>query len=104
MHAEEITGLPAAVEVAAAYLIAGEATANAVRHAGAGEVHVRLHVADGYLRLEVVDDGAGFPANVSRGMGSSSMRERAEELGGLLQVESGAAGTRVTALLPQEST
>jgi signal transduction histidine kinase len=103
VHAEEITGLPAAVEVAA-YHIASEATANAVRHAGAHEVHVRLHVADGYLRLEVVDDGAGFPADASRGMGSSSMRERAEELGGLLQVESGAAGTRVTALLPQEST
>ncbi len=99
VRAEEVTGLPAAVEVAA-YHIAGEATGNAVRHAGASTVAVRLEQTGELLRVEVVDDGTGLPTPLRPGIGTSSMRERAEELGGRLSIDSGTAGTRVTVLLP----
>lgn len=100
--ADEIPGLPAAVEVAA-YHIAGEATGNAVRHAGAGTVAVRVCDADECVRIEVADDGRGLPDRPRVGVGTASMRERAEELGGQLQIESGPFGTTVTALLPKEA-
>ncbi|TCC45483.1 histidine kinase [Kribbella pittospori] len=98
--AAEIAGLPAAVEVAA-YHIAGEATGNAVRHAAAGNVAVRLWEADGCVGVEVSDDGRGLPDRIEAGVGTSSMRERAEELGGQLHIQSGSSGTTVTALLPK---
>ncbi|MGW7682446.1 sensor histidine kinase [Kribbella sp. NPDC054772] len=99
---DEIAGLPAAVEVAA-YNIAGAAIGNAVRHSGADSVAVRVCDADGYLRIEVVDDGRGLPDRPRPGVGTSSMRERAEELGGQLLIVSGPPGTTVTALLPKEA-
>jgi signal transduction histidine kinase len=94
--------LPAAVEVAA-YRIAGEAVANAVRHGRPQRVQVTARAADGVLRLEVVDDGAGFGADATAGVGLASLHDRAAELGGSLVVDSEpGAGTRVTAELPLE--
>jgi|1186.fasta_scaffold05061_2 two-component system NarL family sensor kinase len=98
--ADEIAGLPAAVEVAA-YHIAGEATGNAVRHAGAATVAVSVCDAGEWVRIEVVDDGRGLPDRPRAGVGTTSMRERAEELGGQLRINSGPLGTTVTALLPK---
>jgi signal transduction histidine kinase len=72
--------------------IAHEALYNAVRHAGARTVSVRLHGAEGRLLLEVVDDGVGFdPGSVemrSRHLGLTSMEERAGELGAKLEIRS----------------
>ena len=91
--------LPAAVEVAA-YRIALEALTNVSRHAGADRCHVRIEF-NGGLELEVRDDGRGLPAGRRQGVGLTSMRERAEELGGALVVEtSGTGGTVVRAHLP----
>ena len=76
-----LPALPAAVEVAA-YRIATEAVTNVTRHAGARTATVTLTVAEGMLQVEVTDDGRGVsPANRA-GIGLTSMRERAEELGG----------------------
>jgi len=80
--------------------IAQEALQNALRHAGADHVAVRLHGADGSLVLEVEDDGAGFdpqaPDLRSRRLGLTSMEERARRLGGRLAVRSApGAGTTV---------
>jgi signal transduction histidine kinase len=65
-------------------------------------VRVRLEIADnGDLLVEVRDDGRGIPAHHRPGVGTISMRERAEELGGRLDL--GAAtpsGTTVRAVLP----
>lgn len=95
-HAE----LPAAVEVAA-YRIAQEAIANALRHADATTIAVRLDVDEDALRLEVRDDGRGVPAGTAEGVGSGSMRERALELGGALRRrDAPGGGTIVTAELP----
>jgi two-component system, NarL family, sensor kinase len=95
--------LPAAVEVAA-YRIASEAVGNAVRHAGASTVRVGLHDSAGTLVLTVVDDGSGIPAGArprpDGGLGLTSMRDRAEEVGGSLEVRTGADGTTVVATLP----
>jgi len=97
---EPIPALPAAVEVAA-YRIAGEAIHNVIRHSGARRCVLRLELATDELRLEVSDDGRGFPADRPAGVGASSMRERAAELGGSLTLENASeGGARVLARLP----
>ena len=99
---EDLSSLPAAVEVAA-YRIVQEALTNVARHAQAKTCRVRLSVdeAAGVLRLEVTDDGVGISEDRVAGVGLSSMRERAEELGGTCDVEPiPAGGTRVLARLP----
>ncbi|WP_245999975.1 sensor histidine kinase, partial [Nocardioides pocheonensis] len=90
--------LPAAVEVAA-YRIACEALTNVVRHAGATACSVRVHL-DGALELEVADNGRGLSPDQPAGVGTLAMRERAEELGGRLEISSGQHGTVVHARLP----
>lgn len=97
---EGLPALPAAVEVAA-YRIAQEAVTNVVRHSGARNCRLSVTLEGGVLRLEVSDDGAGLSPNASAGVGLSSMRERAEELGGRLELETAVGGgTRIAALLP----
>ena len=99
---EKLPPLPAAVEVAC-YRIAQEAITNVARHAQANTCLVRLSVdeAAGTLALEVIDDGVGMSEDRVAGVGLSSMRERAEELGGTLAVElRQEGGTRVLARLP----
>jgi signal transduction histidine kinase len=97
----DLPGLPAAVEVAA-YRIAQEALTNAGRHSGARTCAVRLSVERADLLLEITDDGSGLPATgLVSGVGLSSMRERAAEMGGECSVESlPAGGVRVLARLP----
>jgi signal transduction histidine kinase len=96
----DLPPLPAAVEVAV-YRIAVEALRNVVRHAGARRCSVLLAIGAGGLTLEVVDDGRGLAPGVAGGVGLSSMRERAAELGGRGTVEPGpGGGTRVVAELP----
>lgn len=91
--------LSAAVEVAV-YRIATEAVTNVQRHAEARHCHVKLAV-NGYLQLEIQDDGTGLPQDYHAGVGLTSMRERAAELGGSCIIENGPdGGTRVQARLP----
>ena len=96
---EPLHSLPAAVEVAA-FRIAQEALTNAARHSRAATCHIALAV-DGAFHLTVVDDGCGLPSDHRAGVGLHSMRERAEELGGICVVEQAPQrGTRVYAQLP----
>jgi signal transduction histidine kinase len=86
--------------------IANEALHNAVRHAGAERVSVRLAAENGMLVLDVSDDGDGFdpgrPELRARHLGLTSMEERARELGGVLEIRSRpGAGTTVRLELPQ---
>src|SRR5215207_369259 len=96
--------LPPSVE-AALYRICQEALTNVARHAGAGRVSVQLVATPEQVQLSVEDDGRGFdPSGVSGDHhGLVGMRERAEMLGGVLGVRSGAGeGTRVEATVPLE--
>jgi signal transduction histidine kinase len=85
--------------------IAQEALANAIRHANAEHVLVRLHGDDGRLVLEVEDDGSGFDPAAgelrSRRLGLTSMEERARRLRGQLAIESAQGeGTTVRLEVP----
>lgn len=96
------TPLPPAVEVGL-YRIAQEALQNALRHAAASRVLIRLETFSGGVRLTVQDDGRGFTAEgpAASRFGLVGMRERAHLLGGSFQVESSpGAGTRVTVEVP----
>lgn len=100
VDAPELPPLPAAVE-AAAYRIAVEALANAVRHADAGRVVVSVRAGE-KLHIEVRDNGTARAPGWTHGVGLRSMRERAAELGGTCHAGPGPDGGRVVATLPLE--
>lgn len=92
--------LPAGVEMAA-YRIAVEAITNTLRHAAARCLKVRFAIDGENLVLEAEDDGRGLPSDIIPGVGVTSMRERAESVGGHLELSTGhKGGTLVRALLP----
>lgn len=95
---DEGSALPPGVHEAA-YRITQEALNNVVRHAKAQSAWVQLRVEDGGVRLVIGDDGQGFDAAAARQghFGLASMRERAGETGGELQLTSSVdEGTVVT--------
>lgn len=86
------------------YRVVQEAMTNITRHAEASRVEVELVVSDGNVRIEVRDDGRGFDPNAERtrpSRGLVGMRERAELLGGRLDLDSAPGeGTTVRAVVP----
>jgi signal transduction histidine kinase len=97
---DECPPLAAAAEVAV-FRIASEAINNVVRHAEATMCEVTLEIGESRLRLEVVDNGRGLPEGVVSGVGTISMRERAEEIGGRCEIASlPSSGCRVSVELP----
>jgi signal transduction histidine kinase len=79
-----------------------EAVGNAARHGGAQSIEVTL-TREHQFRLTVEDDGAGLPEKApnGRGFGLVSMRDRAEVLGGTLEIAPGGErGVRVEVILP----
>jgi signal transduction histidine kinase len=97
---EELGELPAAVEVAA-YAIAAEAVANAVRHSAASRLVISACRGDDTVMVEVIDNGSGLPSKPAVGVGLRSMSERAHEVGGRLDISPhGTGGTAVRAVLP----
>ncbi|RZL36304.1 MAG: histidine kinase [Rubrivivax sp.] len=88
----------------ALYRLVQEALTNVMRHAKATQVRVTLGEADGWLQLQIRDDGQGFnPDAVGAGHhGLLGMRYRIESLGGTLQLLSAEGrGTLVLARLPR---
>jgi two-component system, NarL family, sensor kinase len=101
--------LPEHVEIAL-YRIAQECLQNVAKHARASSATLRFDVQTGAARLEVTDDGVGFDMSAAgesdpeeaRGYGLQSMAERAELVGGRLQIRSRpGAGTTVTVTVPR---
>ncbi len=85
------------------YRIAQEAAANAIKHANATRVTIRLFADDQGLRLEVADDGRGIEAGRTGrvGLGLHTMHDRAASIGGAVHLESNAAGgTTVVCQVP----
>jgi signal transduction histidine kinase len=102
----EIRRLSPEVEVSL-FRIVQEALRNVELHAEATEVKIALTASDGQLRVRIQDNGKGFRlSNVARldkhaGLGLQGMRERAQLLGGSVDIESEPdAGTTVRATVP----
>jgi signal transduction histidine kinase len=87
---------------AAVYFCCLEALQNAVKHAQAGRVVIRVRDQDGQLSFTVADDGRGAdPATARRGSGIQNMMDRMAALGGSLELSAGpGGGTTVTGRLP----
>jgi two-component system sensor histidine kinase DegS len=95
------------MEELAVYRVMQEALQNVHKHARASAVGIAWSRSNGSWVLHVTDDGMGFDlvkaARHKKSVGLLSMRERAELIGGTLQVQSTPGkGTAVTLLLPTE--
>ena len=85
------------------FLIIQEAVANIVKHAGAGLVSLSLLEDENRVIMSISDDGCGFDDSSRRqgAYGLTTMRERAEKLGGLVEVISRpGAGTTIRVHIP----
>ena len=101
-----INRLPSAVETVL-YRIIQEAVTNAVRHAGATKMEIRVWQQDTTVHAAVRDDGRGFDAEATmarrgdRGLGLIGMRERVDALGGRFALRSAPGkGTEVSVAIP----
>jgi len=78
-----------------------EALTNALKHAGATQIDITLHVVEGRVHAEVADNGRGLQPGLDRpGRGLLNMRSRAQRLGGALQVDSQPGRTRIALDMP----
>ncbi len=79
-----------------------EALSNALRHAEASTVEVRVSSTSDGIEIEVIDDGTGFDfAAEEPGIGIASMGARTERAGGTLRIVSAPGeGTRVSMTVP----
>jgi signal transduction histidine kinase len=86
------------------YHIAQEALNNALRHARATALGVHLCFRGDAVRIEISDDGVGFPPGVAAGRGGfgiPGMRERAARIGASLLIDSApGAGARISVCAP----
>jgi signal transduction histidine kinase len=86
-----------------------EALANVRKHAEAGQAWVCLQRRDPWVRVTIQDDGRGFEPSTpgssdGHHFGLQTMRERAEGLGGKLEIDTAPGrGTRIVATLPGEA-
>jgi signal transduction histidine kinase len=90
---------PPAIE-GAAYFVVAEGLANVLKHSGATEATVTISASDSWLRVAIADDGRGFDAGAVRESGLRGLRDRVAALGGHVEVDGGASGTRLVASLP----
>lgn len=105
---EELVRLAIDAETAL-FRVVQESLTNVHRYSGSASADIRIFNAGGSVHLEIVDYGKGIRAATDRsvfagtpslGVGIPGMRERIRQLGGELDVEFGARGTRVKASLP----
>jgi len=91
------------------FRVVQEALLNIHRHAASPSAVIRLRADQHHLTLEVQDQGRGMPPRVAAstpvgadaaGVGVPGMRERLQQLGGTLEIESGGRGTLVRARVP----
>ena len=89
------------------FLTVQESLTNIFRHAKTKSAKVRILYNSRFVKVQILDRGQGIPGftslkdpNVKLGVGILGMRERIRQLKGQLDVESGAGGTIVTAVLP----
>jgi PAS domain S-box-containing protein len=99
--------MPTILETAL-FRIAQEALTNVHRHSGSSTAAVQLQIRKNEVLMTIEDHGRGFPAanlyyadaTPGPGLGLTSMRERIEELGGKLKIDTGSHGTSITVSAP----
>jgi PAS domain S-box-containing protein len=99
----KIGRLPAELETAI-FRIVQECLTNIHRHSGSSSASIFITLDLHDIRVEICDQGKGLPTSIRPGVGIQGMRERVRQLGGHLEIESGNGGTRVTAIVPTNST
>lgn len=80
------------------FRIVQEALTNIHRHTKSTIAKVRVLLEGQLLKVEVIDNGGGFPPGILEGVGLKGMRERMTEMGGQLEIASTVTGTTVRAL------
>jgi signal transduction histidine kinase len=93
--------LPPSLETSA-YFFCSEALTNVIKHSGATAASVRVAVADGWLSIEIRDDGTGGATIGSGGSGLRGLSDRIGALDGVFVLSSpeGGAGTTLMARIP----
>ncbi len=93
----------------AVFRVVQEGLANVLRHSGSPVVRISLQKQASWLELAIADQGKAHSRDIllqalnrKNGVGISGMRERVEQLGGCLQIESNGRGTTVKATIPME--
>ncbi|TAE45958.1 MAG: sensor histidine kinase, partial [Bacteroidetes bacterium] len=82
------------------FFIFKEAVNNIVKHSRASSARISLQLIQGNLRMEISDNGQGFdPQGAYPGNGLHNLYSRAAEIGGTLELESSAAGTKYMLLV-----
>jgi signal transduction histidine kinase len=84
-----------------AYRVIQEGLTNVIRHSNATSATIRLNYSDEQLRVQIDDDGDGFPRDHAEGFGLRGLRERVDAIGGTLSVgPAPSGGFRLRADLP----
>jgi signal transduction histidine kinase len=100
--------LPMRIEIVL-FRVLQESLTNVHRHSGASNVRVSFQCLPENLVLEIRDNGHGIPpdrlsrlqqTSAETGVGLAGMRERLHEMNGGLEMESGAHGTSMRAIVP----
>jgi signal transduction histidine kinase len=92
-------------QVGHALAIVQESLSNAIRHANASRVTIKLSHEPDSLRLCIEDDGQGFDEQkITPGFGLRTIRDRARLIGGKLDIQSRPGkGARITLTIPEEN-
>jgi two-component system NarL family sensor kinase len=85
------------------FRIVQECLTNIHRHSGSKTAAIHLCRSADEVQVEVRDFGTGMARELSHGVGLRGMKERVEEFGGTLSIQSGSTGTAVTAKVPLAS-
>lgn len=89
------------VQLSELYHIIREVLSNVIKHSGAKHFDVKIYLSESTCRVILTDDGRGFDtASSFNGIGLKSIRNRAEELQGNLDIHSGTTGTQITLSFP----
>ena len=100
--------LPGDVEITL-FRVLQEALTNIHRHSHASEAGVNVFSENGSIRMQITDSGCGIPQDLLQewrtmraplGVGMAGMLERAREMGGSFDVQSGGSGTTLTIVIP----
>ncbi|BCB89464.1 two-component sensor histidine kinase [Phytohabitans suffuscus] len=103
LRVDDETAGPAGPAETTAYFVAAEAVTNALKHADAENVWIRLRTGEDEVRIEISDDGVGG-ADPKGGSGLVGLQDRLAAVGGALSVRSTHGdGTRVSATIPSQA-